>query len=232
MRTKYIEPQVNTAGLVAHYKLNKGLTGTAQVFDYSPNGNVGTVSADGAFPQYPGIYFEGAVFPATEGKITVTDTDDLSFEAGTQDFSISAWAKFPAAVAIYTVLDKRDGVDDGWRLVNVNTVIWLQIDAIDIGKAVVGVSAVPIADTLWHHIGATVDRDGNGQIYIDSVASGDATAISGEAMDIANADFTMAYVVEDSYTEVTIGDIMIFDILKSATEIKDIYELTRRNYNV
>ena len=56
MQTKYIEPQVNTSGLVAHYKLQNGLTSSSSVHDYSNNGNAGTVT--GAYALYPGFYFD------------------------------------------------------------------------------------------------------------------------------------------------------------------------------
>ena len=55
---KYLQPQVNTVGLVAHWKLWAGFTSSVKVFDYSLNGNIGTVS--GASPSYPGFTFDDA----------------------------------------------------------------------------------------------------------------------------------------------------------------------------
>ncbi len=57
IKPELLVPQVNTVGLVAHYKLWAGLTTTTTVFDYSLNGFTGTVSGTNIVPAYPGFTF-------------------------------------------------------------------------------------------------------------------------------------------------------------------------------
>ncbi len=59
IKLELLVPQVNTVGLVAHYKLWAGLTTTGEVFDYSLNGNTGTVTGTDIAPTYPGFSFNG-----------------------------------------------------------------------------------------------------------------------------------------------------------------------------
>ncbi len=66
MKEKYRKPQISDKGLVAHYKLWAGLTSPGKVFDYSLNGNIGTVA--NATPAYPGFAFNGV-----DRKITIGD---------------------------------------------------------------------------------------------------------------------------------------------------------------
>lgn len=62
---RQMPPQVNTVGLIAHYKLWDGLMsiGLGKVFDYACHGHDGTIQdgADGSLvPTFPGFYFDGA----------------------------------------------------------------------------------------------------------------------------------------------------------------------------
>ncbi len=57
---KLVTPQINTVGLVAHYKLWAGLTTTASVFDYSLDGKPGTPTGTDIAPAYPGFTFNGS----------------------------------------------------------------------------------------------------------------------------------------------------------------------------
>lgn len=52
-------PQVNTVGLVAHYKLQYGPMTPSEVFDYSLNGFVGTLTGTDIAPAYPGFRMNG-----------------------------------------------------------------------------------------------------------------------------------------------------------------------------
>ncbi len=53
MKTAFLQPQINTAGLVGHWKL---WDGTA--FDYSLNGSLGTLQ-DSTVYRFPGVELEG-----------------------------------------------------------------------------------------------------------------------------------------------------------------------------
>ena len=72
MKEKYRRPQISTVGLVAHYKLWAGLTTTGEVFDYSLNGNNGTVT--NALPASPGFSFNGVGDDIDAGNIGAVKT--------------------------------------------------------------------------------------------------------------------------------------------------------------
>jgi hypothetical protein len=122
--------------------------------------------------------------------------------------------------SIETVLDKRDGNDDGWRVVLVNGRAWISVDAID----VISAKADEITDTTtWHHIVAVVDRDGNGQMYIDGVASGPAVAISSEVMSITAALHIAKDLVGSNHFTGGIDNVMIYDKALSPAEVEMLY---------
>ncbi len=57
MQTRYLQRELSTVGLVAHYKLWAGLTVAGEVFDYSLGGFTGTVTGTDIAPTYPGFTF-------------------------------------------------------------------------------------------------------------------------------------------------------------------------------
>ncbi len=59
IKPELLVPQINTVGLVAHYKLWAGLTTTASVFDYSLGGKSGTPTGTDIAPAFPGFTFNG-----------------------------------------------------------------------------------------------------------------------------------------------------------------------------
>lgn len=75
---RQVTPQVNTVGIIAHYKLWDGLMsiGLGKVFDYACHGHDGTLQdgADGSMlPAYPGINFDG-----TDDYIEIADHANLT----------------------------------------------------------------------------------------------------------------------------------------------------------
>lgn len=76
---KYRRPQVNTVGLIGHWKLHEGTA-----FDYSLRGHSGTLTGTTLTYKYPGIDL-----PGTDERIVVADHDD--FTPALTPFSISAW---------------------------------------------------------------------------------------------------------------------------------------------
>ena len=70
-----LHPQINTVGLVGHWKLWDGLMTTGLVFDYTCRNHVGTLQDGGTtlVPTYPGFDFDG-----TDDYISVTDHADLT----------------------------------------------------------------------------------------------------------------------------------------------------------
>lgn len=80
--TRPLHPQVNTVGLIAHYKMWDGLMTDGEIFDYTCNGNGGSLQDTDdpitLIPTYPGFYFDGV-----EDYITIAD--DTSFSPGGTD---------------------------------------------------------------------------------------------------------------------------------------------------
>ena len=74
-----LHPQINTVGLVGHWKLWDGLMTTGLVFDYTCRNHVGTLHDGGTtlVPTYPGFNFDG-----TDDYISIADHIDLT-PAGT-----------------------------------------------------------------------------------------------------------------------------------------------------
>ncbi|MEO8581626.1 MAG: LamG domain-containing protein [Patescibacteria group bacterium] len=112
----------------------------------------------------------------TDDYVQVSDSTNLRFNPSTQDFSIFAWVKRTTTGTEY-IISKEDADNDGWRMMfNSSNLVLCSEDNTDV------TSTSAITDTNWHHIGCTIDRDGNGQVYIDGQANGTATAMGTDAM--------------------------------------------------
>ena len=77
-----LHPQVNTVGLVFHYKMWDGYMTASEVFDYSLNENQGT-SAGTVTPEYPGFDFTNGEISSGSGTLI----DDVFDGGGT----LSVW---------------------------------------------------------------------------------------------------------------------------------------------
>jgi len=155
-------------------------------------------------------------FDGTDDEISVTDTSSLRFDAGTLDFSLFAWVKRSASGATHYVISKEDADNDGYRLLLTSSnTVQCSVDTVDV------TSSSTITDSNWHHIGCTIDRDGNGQVYVDGIADGTATAISSEAM-ATTADIhlgTRAY-TSTNYMNGQIDDVRIYNYALSPLQVK------------
>lgn len=152
-----------------------------------------------------------------DDNISIDDTAVLQFNTGTNDFSVFAWVKRSANNTVQYILGKEDADDDGWRLLfNANNTVTCSVDAIDI------TSLSTITDTNWHNIGCVVDRDGNGQIYLDSKANGNAIAINSEAMS-TSSPITLgsrSYNSASTYLSGQLDDVRIYNYVLSPTQIR------------
>lgn len=215
--------QVNTSGLVAWCKLDHS------AFDYSLNGNNGVATGTNIATSYPGYLFNG-----TDDKITIAD--GVSFDFSTA-MSVFSWIK-PTALANgdgfiskhTTAGELREwsmlatGVSSG----SAKVVIYIGA----VGGATVTTETTDdlvISNGTWAHIGFTYNA-GVVKIYIDGVlvdstTSGThVTSLNNEAVDIKVG------VHEANYHNGVIGDVRIYDTIKSAAEAKNIYEQTRGGY--
>jgi len=150
--------------------------------------------------------------------ISVSDNANLRFDAATADFSLFAWVK-RAANGTMNIISKEDADNDGYRLqFTSGNAVRCSVNTIDID------STLTITDTNWHHIGCTITRDGNGQIYIDGQPNGTATAISSTVMATTSAIRLGAI----SYTTGStlnglLDDTKVYNYALTPTQVKTLY---------
>jgi hypothetical protein len=231
----YILPQVNTVGLAAHWKLWAGFTSTGKVFDYSLNGNTGTVSGTSCLPLFPGFNFDG-----TDDYISVSANSSIDANGKTQ-LTISAWIypKSDGEGNSGRILDKLGATANGYYCY-----VWNEAASavgVKFYFAMNGASNVAmqmnggITLNTWTHIVIVYNEDGNkrGKIYYNGVIQTldtDTQGVGSPRNDSAND----LYIGNNSGTTRTfdgyIDDVMIFSVAKTAAEVKSIYEQTKWRY--
>lgn len=157
-------------------------------------------------------------FDGTDDYVSVSDTAILRFDNAVDDFSLFAWVKRTTTGTEY-ILSKEDADNDGWRLmIDASNLVVCSQDATDVS------SSSSITDTNWHLIGCTIDRDGNGQVYIDGVANGAAVAMGTDAMATTSAIRigTRSY-TSTSYFNGLIDDVRIYPYAITAAQAKTLY---------
>jgi RHS repeat-associated protein len=130
-------------------------------------------------------------FNGNSDYIEVDDSGLYSFNStaeALEDFSFACWVKRLRSSQEEILLDKRDASGDGWcvKFDSADKVVCL-LDGISIS------STTEIADSSWHYIVISINRDGEGSIYIDGGLSEGNVAINSELMEI------------DSTTKLSIG---------------------------
>jgi len=156
--------------------------------------------------------------------VDVTDLSNFRFNSGSEDFTISSWIRTNGTSNTY-IVDKRDGDNDGYRLLYAYTVgarIFCSVDSKDI------ISSSNVNDNLWHNVACSIDRSGNGQIYIDGVADGASVAINNEGMS-TTTDLSIG---KRSYTALeyfngSLDDVRIYNRALSASEVAQLYAAGR-----
>lgn len=156
-------------------------------------------------------------FDGTDDYVIINDTANLRFDSSTADFSLFAWIK-RTTTGIEYIISKEDADNDGYRLqFNSSNQVLCSEDATDV------TSTQTITDTNWHHIGCTIDRDGNGQVYIDGKTNGAAVSMGTDPMltssniRIGTRSYTSTY-----YFNGLIDDIRIFNYALTNQQIKTI----------
>ncbi|MBI2010363.1 MAG: LamG domain-containing protein [Candidatus Chisholmbacteria bacterium] len=151
----------------------------------------------------------------SDDYVSVTDTANLRFDDSTADFSLFAWVKRTTTGTEY-IISKEDADNDGWRLqFNSSNQVLCSEDATDV------TGSLAISDTNWHHIGCTIDRDGNGQVYVDGRADGTATSISADAMaTTSNVVIATRSYTPTSYFSGLIDDVRLYNYVLTADQVK------------
>ena len=226
MKKKYIKLHPSSIGLVGHWKLWAGLTSTATVFDYSFKGNDGTLFADPT-PAFPGFSFDGV------GDHIAANVALVS----AYPFTFSAWINQPVldTGAIFSITDLSD--NDLYTYMGTTNGGLFQAVLRENGqteKTTTSDSAVITADT-WHHVAIVFTNATTRTLYVDGsvVASTGTDSITFDT----NIDLWAlgAYVTSGGVISPMAGkidDVMIFNVAKSAAEIKSIHEVTRWRYGV
>ncbi len=227
---RYLQPQVSTKGLLAHWKLWDG-----SAFDYSLRGHSGTLTGTTLTYRYPGLDLEGA-----DEHIVVADHSD--FSPILTPLSISAWCYMDDATGFAIVT--KDGVaKQEWYFIldigqNADKISFVVQDA-SAGPATIGRKYNTTLTSLegsWAHFAATYDggTSSNGiKVYVNAVRVDDTDLTLGTFVEVE--PFAQPVWIgrdRNEYANGLFDDVMIFNVEKSATEIKSIYEVTRQRYGV
>ena len=139
MKQRFVEQQISTKDLVAHYKLWVGLTGATTVSDYSLSDKTGTPSGTDIVSVYPGLSFNGT-----------DDFIDVGNHAGAIK-TVCLWLLNPDVQAGSFPLD-LNGTD------------YFKIEGGELDPAgfvgftgyVDGAAAVAVTNDTWHLVGLTL----------------------------------------------------------------------------
>jgi hypothetical protein len=165
-----------------------------------------------------GKYASALGFDGSDDYVQVADTANLRFDLSSADFSLFAWVKRTTTGTEY-IISKEDADNDGYRLqFNSSNQVLCSEDATDV------TSSATITDTTWHLIGCTIDRDGNGQVYIDGRADGSAQSMGTDAMaTTSNIRIGTRSYTSTSYFNGLIDDVRIYNYVLTAAQIKNLY---------
>ncbi len=211
---------------VAYYKLWHGLTSTALVFDYSLNGNTGT--ATGAVPAYPGFSFDASDDQIICGSDSSIDDIFTTGSGGT----ISIWLKtmgkgennFGRAIG-----------KENWLLQANDALTNLAFSHAYTGDD--GIWSFDISSQVWQHIALlyVADKQVNDPIVL---VNGIVVAVSEDQQpgtDLPTSDAAETLIIGDNSVsnrswKGSIGEVLLFDTLKSVVEMRNLYETSRSRY--
>ena len=233
-------PQVNTVGLIAHYKMWDGLMTTDEIFDYTCNGNGGTLQDTDAtlVPTFPGFYFDGA-----EDYISIAD--DTSFSPGDgatgTPFSISAWINMVDATEFIIATKGVYNTDAEWRFATeTNDYLYALFFDESVADCYIGrLYQTALSQNKWLHVvmtydGGTVSATSI-NLYLDG-AEVDNQDIENDAVSFVAIENDLGHAVwinrdAATYGDGYIDDVMFFSKELTAIEVKNIYEVTRWRYS-
>lgn len=229
---KYLQPQVNTKGLLAHWKMWDGLASTNSVFDYALNGNLGSTTMI-TYGTYPGYLFVNG----SQINCGSDTTIDNIFDGGG---SFSGWLK-PTGQG----QNSKGKVFDKSTNVAIGAVLYCnssdtKLEFIQVTDTINGVWTFPVDITgdVWQHIVLTYDADAsanNPVVYVNGVSV--TVTETGTPNDTRTSDAAaIMYIGQRAAGGFSwngkMDDLMFFNRVLSATEAKSIYEVTRQRYGV
>ena len=225
---RYLQPQVSTKGLLAHWKLRDG-----SAFDYSLNNHHGTLKGTAAY-KYPGVDLDG-------NSDYIEVADHVDFTPILTPFSISMWAYMHSATYFVWASKWDVGANQEWCMFT-GTQKRIHIRMYDDSEnAYVGRqynTSLASYENQWTHFIVTYDGgtlSSGIKIYLNGNRVDDTDSESNPGLFVAvenlNHDVWIGR-YSDKYSNGLIDDVMIFNVKKSAAEIKSIYEVTRQRYGV
>lgn len=227
-RPELLKPEISDASEILHLKLWEGTA-----FDYSLNGNNGTVTGTAPAYQYPGL-----LLPGTDEYIEISDVIGLS--PILTPLSVGAWIKMTSATNFTIACKYNAGATTREWLFYSNASDKLQITIYDEtnDKHITRIynTAVTGYQGIWIHVagtynGGTADTDLKIYIYganVDDTSSGEAPFVSCRDT-AAPVDVGLC---EGVYSNGVLDDIRIYNTTRTAAQIKDFYEQTRWRYGV
>ena len=152
---------------------------TAKVLDISGLAQHGSLSANYATIWQAGTTPERFLrFNGTSDNLNLGDIQD---DDDTTDFMIETWISTPAANStLQEILGKKNLISDNsagialWRTAG-NLISFKISDGS--GSASV-VSTATVLQSVWTHVAISIDRNGNGQVYINGSATGAAVSVA------------------------------------------------------
>lgn len=167
-------------GLIAWWKMDEA-SGT--LADSSGNNNTGTWNGTGASHYTAGKFGNGGGFNGTDDYVSVTDTAIL--RPGTSSYTLSVWFKRAAGIATaeYLLAKPGDSGSSSYDLFITNAGGTIRLRT---GLQTINSAGGTFADGNWHLATAVVNRQGNGQIYVDGMPSGTPVSLIGTSDNLNN----------------------------------------------
>ena len=229
MEKKYLGPEVSDASEVLHLKLWEGTA-----FDYSLNGNDGTLTGTSLVYDYPGLNLAGS-----NEYIDTGSAFQSTFRAS---WSASIWVKpddgHPAALEYLLGTANGTAQDRIYVAVLANGKIRFLV-------ASNGATVFHDSDNVvfangqetWHHVAVVATADTNLRVYVDGIDEGLTDASGLTFADWTSADEVFIGTLDNAGTDTghfpgVIDDARIFNVARSADEVRSLYEQTRWRYGV
>lgn len=227
-----VQPQVNTVGLVLHYKMWYNKLSSFRIFDYALK-NANGQSAGGIIAKYPGFDFSSGVINAQSGS-----SIDNIFDAGG---TIAVWLRPQSQGPTNDgrVLDKTvNGSTRGWRIFNPGSDTKLEYHLVTDTTDGQWTFPLDITGDIWQHVALVYDSDtaatgGGPAVYVDGVAvvvTEVAAPDDARTSDAASSLIIGSETSGGNYYDGRMSDLMLFDIPLNGDRVRSIFESTKWRY--
>jgi len=236
-RHEHVEQHISTKDMAGWWKMDTD-SRPAWQFDYSFNNHDGRMVGTNIKLSYPGVWFNG-----TDDRITTLYDYEPVFQSA---FSIFLWSK-PDDGHPDAEMDVLFGSKDTTGVVFQLKDLSGQIQVVYTSEAVsvVCLSTGTVfrngVSKYWAHLAYTISQTNGARLYINGVL--DQTEPIGAAV-MANYACTARAMIgarstgadpnEDHTNHITgkMGDVILYSAEKTAEEVRSVFEIQRRKYNV